>query len=149
VKPSIVINRTSASYRVYSWKTIKEWLIFVAKTEGASINYLSYTLLSDKELLTINRKSLGHNYYTDIITFDLSASDGDLFSDIYISYERVKENSKKYNASVSNEIKRVLVHGLLHLVGYSDKGAKKEKEMRALEDKYLLIYYSRFHVKHK
>jgi probable rRNA maturation factor len=147
VEPNIVLSRTFSKFRVYSWPKISEWLNFVAISEGVPIEYLSYTLMTDNELLDLNRKSLNHDYYTDILTFDLSEKNyKKIIGDIYISLERVKDNSIHYETHWKSELNRVFVHGLLHLIGYSDKG-KKKTEMRRIENKYLEILENKFHVK--
>jgi probable rRNA maturation factor len=149
VKPSIVLNKLSPAYKVDKWKKIKEWLIFVAQTEGCQILSLSYTLLADKELLKLNKNHLSHNTYTDIITFDLGEKKNLIEGDIYISYDRVKENSKTFDARIQDELKRVMVHGLLHLLGYLDKTEREIKEIRNKETHYLNIYNKKFHVEQK
>lgn len=80
---------------------------------------------------------LHHDTYTDIITFDNSESDKKITADIFISIERVKENSKKFNVSFSHELNRVLIHGVLHLIGFKDKSPSEEKEMKNQEDLWL------------
>ncbi len=102
---------------------------------GSEINFI---FCSDDELLEINRKHLNHDYYTDIITFDLSEKHScNLVSDIYISVDRVKDNAQIERVLISKELLRVIFHGLLHLIGYKDKSAKQEREMRAMEEKWM------------
>jgi probable rRNA maturation factor len=147
VEPNIVLSRTSSKFRVYNWPKIREWLNFVAIIEDIPIEYLSITLMTDEELLDLNRRSLNHDYYTDIITFDLSEKKyKKIIGDIYISMDRVKDNSIHYDTHWKSELNRVFVHGLLHLIGFSDKGNKKT-EMRRMENKYLEILENKFHVK--
>lgn len=108
---------------------------------GSEINFI---FCSDDELLEINRKHLDHDYYTDIITFDLSDNDSCiLISDIYISVDRVKDNGKKEGVGLEMELQRVIFHGLLHLIGYKDKTIQQERQMRKMEEKWMndfLIY---------
>ncbi|MBK9193507.1 MAG: rRNA maturation RNase YbeY [Flavobacteriales bacterium] len=120
---------------------LRAWLLRVAKREGHSIEQLNYVLMTDNELLRYNRHYLGHNEYTDIITFDTSEGrKGAVISgDILISYDRVKENARAFNVPAQQELKRVMVHGLLHLCGHGDKVEKQQRAMRALEDKYLAL----------
>lgn len=102
---------------------------------GSEVNFI---FCSDDDLLGINRKHLDHDYYTDIITFDLSEKGScKLVSDIYISVDRVKENAKTEQVLTSIELRRVIFHGLLHLVGYKDKTKRQEEEMRGMEEKWL------------
>ncbi|MGC4233964.1 MAG: rRNA maturation RNase YbeY [Niabella sp.] len=103
---------------------------------GCEINYI---FCSDEDLLTINRQHLDHDYYTDIITFDLSETigAGHLISDIYISTDRVKENATITGNTFSSEFFRVIFHGVLHLIGYKDKTEKEQKKMRVMEEEWL------------
>lgn len=114
----------------------KSWLINVAKSESKSISSLTYVFCSDDYLLDINIKYLGHDYYTDIITFPYKEGD-EVESDLYISLDRVKENAEDFNVSYDEELKRVMVHGLLHLLGYSDKSDDDIRMMREKEDYYI------------
>ena len=90
-----------------------------------------------------NQKYLNHDYYTDIITFDYTEED-QISGDLMISYERVKENAKKENVSVQEELRRVMAHGVLHLLGFKDKSEREAAEMRSQEDAALGL----FHVEH-
>lgn len=101
---------------------------------------LNYIFMSDDDLLQINRDFLAHDYYTDIITFDLSDEPGCLEGEIYISTDRVNENAIKYNAKPEEEMTRVIAHGVLHLLGFSDKTPAEKKRMRAMEDQCLNLY---------
>jgi rRNA maturation RNase YbeY len=89
----------------------------------------------------MNRSFLGHDYYTDVITFDLAASDGFIQGEIYISVDRVKDNAKIFNSSFSRELHRVMIHGVLHLCGYNDKLKSQKAQMRQMEDRYLNKYF--------
>ncbi len=114
-----------------------KWLTDVCKLEKSILGNVSLIFCSDNYLLKINQNYLNHDYFTDIITFDYS---GDTISgDLFISYERVVENSKTHKTLLSDELNRVVVHGVLHLIGYKDKSASEEKKMRQLENKYLSI----------
>ena len=92
----------------------------------------------DRYLHKLNVEFLKHDTYTDIITFDYSVGN-ELIGDVYISVERVKENAVTFNVTFENELKRVLIHGLLHLCGYKDKTVQEAEKMRAKENKYLSI----------
>lgn len=110
------------------------WLSKVVEHYNVKLGQLSYVFCSDEELLSMNVKHLGHDYYTDIITFDYNEEDS-LSGDLFISYDRVKENSWQFgNNDVFDELCRVMVHGLLHLIGYDDKSAGEAKEMRKQEE---------------
>jgi len=116
-----------------------QWLTYVAKSEQKIISQLTYIFCSDDYLLDINIKYLGHDYYTDIITFPYKEGD-EIESDLYISLDRVKENADEYNVSFDNELKRVMVHGLLHLMGYADKSEEEITQMRQKEDYYISTF---------
>ena len=87
-----------------------------------------------------SKKHLKHNFLTDIITFDFSEKKDQIEGDLYISVDRVKENAKKYGDTFKTETIRVVLHGLLHLIGYKDKSEKEKKRMRVLENKYVSLY---------
>ena len=118
------------------------WLEQVAKEEGFSILGLNIIFQSDDELLKINQQFLNHDYYTDIITFDYSEGK-ELSGDLFISIDRIIENAKTLNQEYDSELKRVCVHGLLHLCGFKDKSNIDEKIMREKEGYYLSRYVSR------
>ena len=110
------------------------------KKEGLTIETLQYIFCSDKYLLGINKSYLQHDYYTDIISFDLSETKGKLVGEVYISVDRVKENAKTHNKTMKEELLRVIFHGALHFCGYKDKKPSDIKKMRAQEDKWLKSY---------
>ena len=115
---------------------ISLWLTNVIKEEGKQIGELVYVLCKDEYLLEKNIQFLDHNTLTDIITFDYCQG-GSVNGDILISTERVEENSKTYKVNYLTELHRVMVHGLLHLLGYKDKNEKDAKTMREKENYYL------------
>lgn len=105
---------------------------------GAEVNYV---FCSDEELLEINRKHLDHDYYTDIITFDLSEHGSSfLLSDIFISVDRVKDNALNNGVDMPTELLRVVFHGALHLIGYKDKTKKEAEKMREVEEQWLRVF---------
>lgn len=103
---------------------------------------ISFIFCSDKFLLEMNKSFLEHDTYTDIITFDLSENKYDLEGEIYISVHRVKENAKTYKTTYTDELHRVIFHGVLHLCGFKDKKEKDQKIMRENED-YCLEHYKK------
>ena len=112
------------------------WLKAVSEEEGRRPGQISVIFCSDTYLLEINRKYLGHDYYTDIITFDYS--EGDTISgDLFISVDTVRSNAEYYSADFKDELDRVIVHGVLHLIGYDDHTDEQSAEMRARENHYL------------
>mgnify|MGYP001276646746 CR=1 FL=1 len=113
-----------------------DWLSNVASTERKSIISLTYIFCSDEYLLGINQTYLQHDYYTDIITFPYQEGDN-LESDLFISLERVADNASTYGENFMDELRRVMVHGLLHLIGYGDKSESDYAIMQAKEDFYI------------
>ena len=125
-------------------RAIKSWLRSVADHHGKSLGDLSVVACSDKELLEYNRKYLDHDTYTDIITFDHSEGDT-LAGDLLISFERVLENAENQGIVFQEELRRVMVHGVLHLAGLKDKTDADARAMRTAEDHALAM----FHVEHR
>jgi probable rRNA maturation factor len=119
---------------------LKKFIERLFKREGKSLASLNYIFVSDKRLLAINRDYLAHDYYTDIITFDLSETPGQVQGEIYISIDRVRENAKKLEVSLKSELHRVIFHGALHLCGFGDKTQGETTDMRSAEDYYLKLY---------
>ena len=120
-------------------RKIQKVLAILSEKEGKELGEISYIFCSDNYLLKINKKSLNADYFTDGITCDYCVGNK-ISGDIYISIERVKENSKIFSQSFFNETLRVILHGALHLCGYKDKKPKEEKIMREKENFYLNEY---------
>ena len=116
------------------------WLKEVALSEGCEIDGLQYVFVSDDELYEMNVKYLNHNTLTDIITFDYSENRS-LSGDLFISIDRVRDNAETFKASFDVELRRVMVHGLLHLAGYGDKSPEDEQLMRRKEDEKLKMFH--------
>jgi rRNA maturation RNase YbeY len=112
------------------------WISKVISSEGRKEGEINYIFCDDLYLLEINQKYLGHDTFTDIISFDYSVGK-ELHGDIYISVERVKENAKEFEVDFKEEIRRVMVHGILHYCGYKDKSDKDKMLMRSKEDSYI------------
>ena len=124
-------------------RQIKNFISDIFLMENKILEKLTYIFCSDNYLLNINKKFLFHNTYTDIITFDLSDSKKIIKGEIYISVDRVKENTIRYNTAFTDEFLRVIFHGALHLCGFQDKKDSEKRLMRKKEDFYLKT----FHVK--
>ena len=124
------------SQKINNSKAISLWLIDVVKKEGKEIGELVYVLCKDDYLLKKNIQFLNHNTLTDVITFDY-CKEGLINGDILISTERVEENSREFNVDYLTELQRVMVHGLLHLLGYKDKSKEDIKIIREKENFYL------------
>ncbi|MFT4662461.1 MAG: putative rRNA maturation factor [Ulvibacter sp.] len=117
---------------------IISWLKEVCKKEDVIVRSLDYIFVSDKYLLDINLKYLNHDTYTDIITFNLGDGN-DIEGEVYISIDRVIENSQKFKVEQTQELNRVVLHGLLHLLGYDDHTPEEKAAMRLKEDQYLAV----------
>ncbi|MBL0036285.1 MAG: rRNA maturation RNase YbeY [Flavobacteriales bacterium] len=117
-------------------KHLRQWLYRVAQDHGTRIDAVSYVLMDDRALLKYNRDFLQHDDLTDVITFPVESNNG-VSGDVLISYDRIRENASTFGVSAQHELRRVMVHGLLHLLGHSDKTKAQKEAMRVLEDKYL------------
>lgn len=125
------------SFSLKGQNVVRSWILSAIKKEKKKAGDISFVFCNDRFLLALNKKFLKHNTLTDIITFQYPSDS--LTADIYISTQRVKENAKKYAVSFENELHRVMIHGILHLCGYSDKSPAKKAKMRTLEDHYLRL----------
>lgn len=137
---TIFFNKADKGTSLGHRTELKVFLEKQIRKEGISIEGLQYVFCSDEYLLGINKQFLNHDYYTDIISFDLSEQKGHLIGDIYISIDRVKENAKTQGNLYMHELLRVIFHGALHFCGYKDKKPADVKLMRAMEDKWLKAY---------
>ena len=137
---TISFNKADATATLKNRVALKSFIEKSVKKEGLSIESLNYVFCSDKYLLEINKQFLDHNYYTDIISFDLSEVPGQLIGEVYISVDRVKDNAKTHRATFSEELLRVIFHGALHFCGYKDKKPSDAKKMRQMEDLWLSAY---------
>ena len=124
---------------------LKHFIKFLFSSEERELNSIDYIFCSDEYLLSLNRQFLQHDYYTDILTFDLSKENEAIIGEIYISTDRVKENASINNTTYLNELRRVVFHGALHLCGYLDKTGK-EKELMTLKENNYLEQFETFHV---
>lgn len=115
---------------------LRQWLFRVAQDHGTRIDAVSYVLMNDRALLKFNRDFLQHDDLTDVITFPVESNNG-VSGDVLISYDRIRENANAFGVSAQHELHRVMVHGLLHLLGHTDKTKAQKEGMRVLEDKYL------------
>lgn len=114
------------------------WVKAVAASYGKRVGEVAYVFCDDEKILEVNRQYLKHDYYTDIITFDYC--EGDLLSgDLFISLDTVKSNAELFGKDYDDELNRVIIHGILHLVGINDKGPGEREIMEAAEDKALAL----------
>ena len=121
-------------------KAIQQFVEQIFKREAMTLDYIHYVFCSDAYILEVNQNYLQHDYYTDIITFDLSAGNG-IVGEVYVSEDTVRSNSVKELTKFSHEMTRVIFHGALHLCGYNDKTKSEITTMRTKEDYYLLSYF--------
>ncbi|NQW41738.1 MAG: rRNA maturation RNase YbeY [Cryomorphaceae bacterium] len=121
----------------FSKKACAQWLIDVAREEGATVNRMNYKALEAEEMIALNKQFLDHNYNTDIITFSDSNSESLIEADFAIGWTMVKAQSAELNEPFLRELHRILVHGLLHCLGYDDLTPHEAAEIRLKEEEYL------------
>lgn len=138
----IKIFYDSVNFRLRRSINLKNYLSDNIKRKGYLLGDLSYIFVADQVLLGINKEFMKHDYFTDIITFNYN-NNKTVNGEIYISIETVYRNSKKYGVSLKNELLRVMVHGVLHLIGYDDKNENEKKRMREEEDIWIKGYLER------
>ena len=115
---------------------VNKWIENSILSEKKKAGEISFIFCSDEYLLKINKEHLDHDYYTDVITFDYVVDD-EISGDIFISIDRIEENAKEYNVSFKDELNRIMIHGVLHLLGYKDKEKDEKELMTKKEDEYL------------
>ena len=124
-------------------KAVRAWIAAVANTyDGRKVGNLNYIFCNDERILEVNKEFLGHDYFTDIITFDYSEPRV-VSGDMFISLETVETNSFKFHTSNDKELLRVIIHGVLHLCGINDKGPGERAVMEAAEEKALDMWYKK------
>jgi probable rRNA maturation factor len=127
------------TYKLKDKTKVRHWVIAAIIAEGFELSELSYIFCSDAFLLRINQQYLDHDTYTDVISFGHSEEEGKIAGDIFISIPRIQENAGKYDVSETEELHRVIIHGTLHLLGYTDKSFAAKKRMTKKEDFYLAL----------
>ena len=135
--PAVNFFEEDIAYKLKHKTAVRHWITETIIAEGYRLKELNYIFCSDSYLLQINQQYLNHDTYTDIITFDNSAEEGAIVGDIFISIDRIRENAAKFNATESDELHRVIIHGALHLLGYGDKKTADKAKMTEKEDFYL------------
>ena len=121
---------------------LKHFIELIFKKEMESLDSINYIFCSDIAILEINKKYLNHDFYTDVITFDLSQDNKALSAEVYVSIERIRDNAKQLGLSIKSELHRVLFHAALHLCGYNDKKEKDKEIMRKKENELLAKYFN-------
>jgi rRNA maturation RNase YbeY len=136
-EPGIFFTAHDVDFELDHTSIITSWIMNACVQEGYTLQRLDFVFCSDEFLLQINKEHLQHDYYTDIITFPLQRDP--IIAEIYISIDRVKENALSMQTSFSDELHRVMIHGVLHLCGYDDHREEDIKIMRAKEGHYLKL----------
>ena len=137
--PEITFISKGTTFNLPESKRTSQWLSAIAHSENRKIESLSYVFATDKLVSSLNVKYLKHKTLTDIITFDFSDAEL-LIGEIFISIPRVRENAKVFHQPFSGELRRVMVHGLLHMLGYNDKTARQSTQMRRKEEACLSLW---------
>ena len=126
---------------------VRAWIAVVVQGCGYNVGELYYYFCSDEALLDINQRRLGHDFYTDIVTFPLGDSGLYVSSEFCISLDRVAENSVNFGRSFESELLRVMIHGVLHLVGFDDHTPGEQSQMRSKEEECLDLYFNKLNIK--
>lgn len=127
------------SFRLKDRLRIKRWIKQVVENYGYKLGEVSYVFCSDERILEVNKQYLSHDFYTDIITFDY-VEKGRVSGDIFISVDRVKENAKDFNVTFQQELLRVIIHGVLHLLGFEDHSQEEQQLMRQKENEAIALW---------
>ena len=136
---AIFFSTENIDFELADEPKVKKWILAVVGAQGKRVGNLNYLFCDDSYLINVNRTYLNHNTYTDIITFDYV--EGSVVSgDILISVERVRENATLFNSSFEQELRRVIIHGVLHLLGQADKSDEDAAEMRRKEESALALW---------
>jgi rRNA maturation RNase YbeY len=139
---SIKIYYDETASRVKSWRKIRLLISDIIENAGKNAGDINVIITNDENLRKINVQFLEHDYYTDVITFNYNEKDL-INGEIYISADTVRENSKEYEVTFNSELTRVIIHGVLHLIGFDDKTDEMRSEMRGHEDHWLAILESK------
>jgi rRNA maturation RNase YbeY len=139
----IKFSSKDTDFKLTRQKVLKDWIKKVLNIHSLKVGDINYLFTNDEEVLNVNREFLGHDYYTDIITFDTSDYDpmqdsgNRISADIVISIDTVRANAQEYGSTFEEELHRVIIHGILHLVGYDDHNDEDRTEMRDQENSAL------------
>ena len=131
-----IINHVKVTHK-FDENKISQIISNISKTENKKIDYINFILVDDKYLNKLKKEYFNQDYYTDVISFNLEDKNCPIDGEIYISINRVILNADKYNCSFNNELKRIMIHGLLHLYGYNDITKYEKQNMTNLENKYM------------
>ncbi|WP_426583173.1 rRNA maturation RNase YbeY [Mucilaginibacter sp. R-33] len=135
--PAINFFEEDTTFKPKQKTQLRQWIRDTVIAEGFKLKELNYIFCSDAYLLQINQQYLDHDTFTDIVTFDNSEVEGEIVGDIFISIDRIRENGAKFKTGETDELHRVIIHGALHLLGYTDKSVVTKQKMTQKEDEYL------------
>lgn len=142
---AIRFSSQNESFELPEASNVKKWIAEVVNRRGKSVGNISYLFCDDEYMLGVNRQYLDHDTYTDIITFDYVVADL-ISGDIFISVDRVVENAQQFGVEFERELHRVIIHGVLHLLGQGDKTDDDAHEMRRQEEEALALWDTLFRV---
>ena len=137
---NIVYFYEDTSFQLTSETNTSSWIQTIIEKEGFVLSHINYIFCSDPYLLAINKEYLQHDFFTDILTFDQSGKENEIEADIYISIDRVTDNAETLHISFADELLRVIIHGILHLIGFSDKTESEKTLMREKEDSCISLH---------
>ncbi|MCH8902508.1 MAG: rRNA maturation RNase YbeY [Bacteroidetes bacterium] len=138
--PQVSFITRQSPFRIPHKNRVRTWLSKVIQMEKYTLKELNIILIDNKGITKLNKKYLNHSYPTDIITFDNSDKRKEIEGDIFVGIEVVKENAKLYKVLIFNELCRIIVHGVLHLMNYNDKSRRQQLRIRAKEEYYLRMF---------
>ncbi len=139
----IDFNFEDIEFKLPDNSLLRNWIEYTIRNENKELGNISYIFCSDEYLWGMNKQYLNHDYYTDIITFDY-VKDDIISGDLFISYDRILDNAEKFKVLRETELLRVMIHGVLHLIGYDDVTDELEKEIHKKEDFYIDIFEKKF-----
>lgn len=139
MKTKIYFDSQDCSFNLNQKRKIKCWLTEVLKIENAQAEEIGFIFCSNQSITDINAKFLNHHFATDVITFPYHQSKEPIVGEVFIGIDVVKENAKTYQVTFNEELYRVMVHGVLHLVGYDDQSEEEKKQMQQKENFYLAL----------
>jgi rRNA maturation RNase YbeY len=139
----MILFFSETNFKLSQKRPIKNWLRDVVKQENKKTGDINIVFYNDKQLSVLNKQYLNHDSLTDIITFDYSEKNI-IHGDVCVSIERVKENAQKFNNTFDEELRRVIVHGILHLCGYKDKKKTDKQQMKQKEEEALILFNTRY-----
>lgn len=138
---AISFTSIDSTFNLRGKKLVKGWIKNCIESHNFSVGNISIVFSSDNYILQVNKEFLGHNYFTDIITFPYTSNSSSVIdADIVISIDTVKSNSIKFNQPFNRELHRVIIHGILHLVGFNDKTIEQKQKMRVEEERWLSFF---------